>query len=309
MAASGTDSIENSGDELLPKGIEESLSSESLEALGSDQKIRSRPDPAWLYQQCRKASGEETVKEAETAQKNRREEPLYKFYTGDRSKLNIFEKQTFQRWKSVMEFEKLKHPRRHRRRIILIQPLSWRSSHENYTHNGDSYSPKEETRYSCTSISDTVLDYLQQFCTAFYTGMETRVCPKLDLSDIPHLTSRVHSATNRRQFLVDDIIEYLRKTILNRCYCVLGVTVVDLYPGLEWNFVLGQACFEKRCGVLSFGRYFNTDAMSVTAKTEVDVCEVEALVMLGNGQQEQRLHEEELKQIRNIYILMRVSLK
>jgi archaemetzincin len=37
--------------------------------------------------------------------------------------------------------------------------------------------------------------------------------------------------------------------------CVLGVTMEDLYPEPTWNYVFGEATFEKRVGVYSLARY------------------------------------------------------
>ena len=149
-----------------------------------------------------------------------------------------------------MELEKVRHPLRQRRRVVLVQPLS-------YLH-GNTASGDGEATYRHTYISESVLEMLRGFCAAFFSEMRVELAPPLDLSAIPKLTSRVHKRTNRRQYLVDDIIHFLSRRKLKKAYCILGVTVVDLYPGPEWNFVLGQANMEKGSGVFSFGRYFNS---------------------------------------------------
>jgi archaemetzincin len=38
-------------------------------------------------------------------------------------------------------------------------------------------------------------------------------------------------------------------------YGVVGITMIDLYPDPEWNFVFGQASLTERVGVQSFARY------------------------------------------------------
>jgi archaemetzincin len=38
-------------------------------------------------------------------------------------------------------------------------------------------------------------------------------------------------------------------------YCMLTVTMQDLYPFDSWNFVFGWANYKARTGVFSFGRY------------------------------------------------------
>src|SRR5207248_460192 len=38
-------------------------------------------------------------------------------------------------------------------------------------------------------------------------------------------------------------------------FCVLAITMEDLYPEPSWNFVFGQASLHDRVGVYSFARY------------------------------------------------------
>ena len=38
-------------------------------------------------------------------------------------------------------------------------------------------------------------------------------------------------------------------------FCVLAITMEDLYPNPNWNFVFGQASIRERVGVFSFARY------------------------------------------------------
>jgi archaemetzincin len=38
-------------------------------------------------------------------------------------------------------------------------------------------------------------------------------------------------------------------------YCVIGVTMEDLYPDPSWNFVFGYASYVDRVGVFSFCRF------------------------------------------------------
>jgi archaemetzincin len=39
--------------------------------------------------------------------------------------------------------------------------------------------------------------------------------------------------------------------------CYLGITMADLYPAPSWNFVFGEASFNRRVGVYSLVRYTN----------------------------------------------------
>ena len=182
----------------------------------------------------------------------------YPLYTGNRSKLPILERQTYKRWKSMMGFQKVRHPRRQRRKVIIIQPITYFHGQTPLRHTSNGTADEEEEAYRHVEISEEVLRLLQEFCAAYFIGMEVKLEKSLDLAEIPKLTSRIHKATNRRQFLVDDVINFLTSYKLQKAYCILGVTTVDLYPGPEWNFVLGQASLEVGSGVFSFGRYFNS---------------------------------------------------
>ncbi len=47
----------------------------------------------------------------------------------------------------------------------------------------------------------------------------------------------------------------LKRRLPSRAYCLLGITLRDLYPDPKWNFVFGEASFSDRVGVYSFARY------------------------------------------------------
>ena len=283
---------------------ESSLSDEVLKAFGTGRKIRvPGSNLAWLYQQCQTA-GEERLGKIEKDEKF-----LHRLFSGDRSELSYMEKQTYSKWKSMMEFEKVKHPLRHRRRVIKIQPISWEKNHQDSEQDKDAHKEDQrlEISYTNTLISDAVLRLLVQFCSSFFSGMEVRLSPAIDLSDIPKLTSRIHPRTNRRQVLVDDIIDFLHVQRLKKCYCVLGVTMVDLYPGPEWNFVLGQASLLKGCGVFSFGRYFNSGLTSVRDGPGLMVDGPPVAPESGCCMKKEATMLQEEEQMSNIWVLMRVS--
>ena len=46
-----------------------------------------------------------------------------------------------------------------------------------------------------------------------------------------------------------------RRLVPKDAYCMLSVTMEDLYPRESWNFVFGLANFSSRTGVFSFVRY------------------------------------------------------
>jgi archaemetzincin len=97
------------------------------------------------------------------------------------------------------------------------------------------------------------LDRLEQFAAAFFM-MHVQTLPAIDLARST-ITTRTNPSTGHRQLLTGDILALLRRRLPADAYCVLGITMHDLYPDPAWNFVFGQASLRHRVGVYSFARY------------------------------------------------------
>jgi len=97
------------------------------------------------------------------------------------------------------------------------------------------------------------LDQLRRFTTAFFM-MDVRLLPLLDLGRT-HITSRRNPRTGQVQLLTGDILDLLKTRLPADAFALLGVTMMDLYPDPNWNFVFGQASLRDRVGVYSFARY------------------------------------------------------
>jgi len=100
------------------------------------------------------------------------------------------------------------------------------------------------------------LGHLERFCAAFFPGMAIQVLPKpLSLKAVSSRENEV----GHKQYLIRDIMQMLSsdKEVLRhrRAFCKLGITLEDIYPGEEWNFVYGQANMLERAGVFSFARH------------------------------------------------------
>lgn len=98
-----------------------------------------------------------------------------------------------------------------------------------------------------------LLDKLQEYA-AVYFDMEVEILPSLSLSG-GKLTTRINPYTRNRQILTSDVLAGLKKHIPSDAFCVLAITMEDLYPHPSWNFVFGQASLSERVGVYSFARY------------------------------------------------------
>jgi archaemetzincin len=105
-----------------------------------------------------------------------------------------------------------------------------------------------KSRVQNTNTPD--LNIIVEYLTAFYYPTPVKI---LECDKELKVTSRMHQG--HRQLLVPDILDALQKIIPQDAYCLIGVTMVDLYPRDEWNFVFGTARLKDRVGVFSFARY------------------------------------------------------
>lgn len=91
-------------------------------------------------------------------------------------------------------------------------------------------------------------------CAEAYFMMEVRITKPVKAGH-PRLTTRTNPVTGSFQILTLDVLSYLRRNFPSDAFCVLGITMEDLYPGEDWNFVFGQASLDAGVGVFSFARY------------------------------------------------------
>ncbi len=94
---------------------------------------------------------------------------------------------------------------------------------------------------------------LAQFSRAFF-GLETKILPPLNLHNA-RITRRLHPLTWTEQILTTDVLALLKTRLPPDAFALLGVTMEDLYPAADWNYVFGQASLRDRVGIYSFARY------------------------------------------------------
>jgi archaemetzincin len=97
------------------------------------------------------------------------------------------------------------------------------------------------------------LDDLARFTAVFFM-METETLSSIDLSRV-HVTTRGNPGGGHIQLLTADILDLLRTSLPADAFAMIGITMFDLYPGRDWNFVFGQASLRHGVGVYSFARY------------------------------------------------------
>lgn len=98
---------------------------------------------------------------------------------------------------------------------------------------------------------DPPLKELADYTSRFF-GLEVSVLPAPQGLDPK---GRVDFFTKKRQWLTGDLLKHLSDRLPDDAYCLLGVTMTDLYPGEDWNYVFGMATLKNRVGVYSLARY------------------------------------------------------
>lgn len=102
--------------------------------------------------------------------------------------------------------------------------------------------------------TDLYVEWLRQYCEAFYYGLVVKTLPPITVQSTG-CTFRVNSYTHNLQLHAGDLLRFLAKRKPKDAFCIVGITMIDLYPKESWNFVFGQASLTEGMGVFSFARY------------------------------------------------------
>lgn len=117
------------------------------------------------------------------------------------------------------------------RTTIVLQPLG-------------TFSPREAT----------LLEKMRAYAAIFF-GLPARLAPPRPLPQTGR-RRRTNGSRSFDQYLTSAIMdEALRPNLPPDAVCYLGITMQDLYPEPDWNFVFGQASLRERVGVYSLARY------------------------------------------------------
>ena len=150
--------------------------------------------------------------------------------------------------------------------IQLPRPGDWLTLH---TEKGQSF---EEYRDSNANKTDAIhhviyllpigdfdedssppLEEIRAYAAAFFQ-MEAKLLPAYHPHDL-EFEPRKNARGGQRQVLTKSIMTFLKTRLPANAYCLLGITMTDLYPDPSWNFVFGEATLSDRVGVYSFARY------------------------------------------------------
>ncbi|XP_055430946.1 archaemetzincin-2 isoform X2 [Bubalus kerabau] len=168
--------------------------------------------------------------------------------------------------------------------ITLHSPSDWIISHPEAPQDFEEFfsdlhrkspSPEKQTIYiqcigllgNTRSISEEYLKWLKGYCEAFFYGLTVKLLEPIPVS-ATRCSFRINDSTRNLQIHAGQILTFLKKKKPEDAFCVVGITMIDLYPRDSWNFVFGQASLTEGVGIFSFARY-GTDFYSSHYKGEL----------------------------------------
>lgn len=156
--------------------------------------------------------------------------------------------QNYSKWKAVMDNHfRLRQIRHHN--TIYIQPLD---EFPEFIYS----SIGSNTDTVCGTTVGGFFELLGEYMKVFFSGLNVIIQPAVKTTGTGwKVQSRYHHMTGKKQLLVGDVHEGLKKILPKDGCCVVGITWTDLYPCEDLNFVLGEATVEHRCAAFCFGRY------------------------------------------------------
>ncbi|KAM4623759.1 archaemetzincin-2 [Polymixia lowei] len=102
--------------------------------------------------------------------------------------------------------------------------------------------------------TDQYVEWLREYCQAFFYGLDVKLLPPVTVAETG-CSFRVNSNSHNLQILTGDLLRFLERRKPKDAFCIVGITMIDLYPQDSWNFVFGQASLSRGMGVFSFARY------------------------------------------------------
>lgn len=103
-------------------------------------------------------------------------------------------------------------------------------------------------------ISEEYMKWLKGYCEAYFYGLTVKFLEPVSVS-ATKCPFRVNEHTKNLQIHAGRILAFLKKKKPRDAFCIVGITMIDLYPRDSWNFVFGQASLTDGVGIFSFARY------------------------------------------------------
>ncbi|XP_054987031.1 archaemetzincin-2 [Sorex araneus] len=104
------------------------------------------------------------------------------------------------------------------------------------------------------NVNEDYVQWLKSYCEAFFCGLTVKLLDSVPVSET-RCSFRVNGSTHNLQIHAGQILQFLKKKKPRDAFCIVGITMIDLYPRDSWNFVFGQASLTDGVGIFSFARY------------------------------------------------------
>ncbi|XP_048722697.1 archaemetzincin-1 isoform X2 [Caretta caretta] len=104
------------------------------------------------------------------------------------------------------------------------------------------------------SAGISLLDSLRSCLESFFLGLRVKCLPSVPISSI-RCCYRQSQDSDRAQLHADGILTFLKNNKPPDALCVLGLTLLDLYPCETWSFTFGKFLPGQEVGVCSFARF------------------------------------------------------
>ncbi|XP_034563307.1 archaemetzincin-2 [Notolabrus celidotus] len=104
------------------------------------------------------------------------------------------------------------------------------------------------------SQTDQYVEWLRDYCQVFFYGLSVKLLPAVTVAET-RCSFRINSNSHNIQIRTRDLLRFLEERKPKDAFCIVGLTMIDLYPKDSWNFVFGEASLSMGMGVFSFARY------------------------------------------------------
>lgn len=116
--------------------------------------------------------------------------------------------------------------------------------------------------------TDQYVEWLRDYCQAFFHGLSVKLMPAVTVAETG-CSFRVNSHSYNLQILTGDLLRFLGSRKPKDAFCIVGITMIDLYPKESWNFVFGQASLSMASSPLQEWVFSALPGMMTTSTAEL----------------------------------------
>ena len=138
--------------------------------------------------------------------------------------------------------------------IYALENDDWVLSQKEYgqTFNNflkDSYNliDKERNIIYINPLQEMPLEFLDNislYCQSFFYSMQIKLIKIVSLETL-NVKSRINKDTGKKQYHTGQINSNMVKYVPKDAHCLISILLDDLYPEESWNYVFGEALYEK----------------------------------------------------------------